>query len=124
MKHHPLRALIETLDAFDGEMESLRRDVHDGLHAAVFDEESLLHPVGSDGDRRAMMTDPQQHSAVTSILKYFEYDHLPEEQRIISAQVSAVAHAMAATLSGPELTAGLRKLLEAKDCFVRASLGR
>jgi hypothetical protein len=23
---------------------------------------------------------------------------------------------------GPELTAGLRKLLEAKDCFVRASL--
>lgn len=24
---------------------------------------------------------------------------------------------------GPELTAGLRKLLEAKDCFVRAALG-
>lgn len=23
---------------------------------------------------------------------------------------------------GPELTAGLRKLLEAKDCFVRAAL--
>lgn len=25
---------------------------------------------------------------------------------------------------GPELTAGLRKLLEAKDCFVRAALDR
>jgi hypothetical protein len=25
---------------------------------------------------------------------------------------------------GPELTAGLRKLLEAKDCFVRAKLDR
>lgn len=25
---------------------------------------------------------------------------------------------------GPELTAGLRKLLEAKDCFVRAALDK
>jgi hypothetical protein len=25
---------------------------------------------------------------------------------------------------GPELTVGLRKLLEAKDCFVRAALDR
>jgi hypothetical protein len=24
---------------------------------------------------------------------------------------------------GPELSAGLRKLLEAKDCFVRAAIG-
>lgn len=124
MRHHPLSAIAHALDAFDGEMESLRRDLHDGVRAAVFDEESLLHPVGSDGDRRTVVTDPQQHSAVTSILKYFEYDHLPEEQARISAHLGAVAHAMAATLSGPELTAGLRKLLEAKDCFVRASLGR
>ena len=29
---------------------------------------------------------------------------------------------MAVKLDGPELTAGLRKLLEAKDCFVRAAL--
>lgn len=29
---------------------------------------------------------------------------------------------VAQTPDGPELTAGLRKLLEAKDCFVRAAL--
>ena len=27
-------------------------------------------------------------------------------------------------LAGPEFSAGLRKLLEAKDCFVRAALDR
>ncbi|PRY56421.1 hypothetical protein B0I28_10970 [Glycomyces artemisiae] len=31
---------------------------------------------------------------------------------------------IAALPDGPELTAGLRKLLEAKDCFVRAALDR
>lgn len=31
-------------------------------------------------------------------------------------------HALACLPDGPELTAGLRKLLEAKDCFVRAAL--
>jgi hypothetical protein len=29
---------------------------------------------------------------------------------------------MASRLDGPELTVGLRKLLEAKDCMVRAAL--
>jgi hypothetical protein len=68
------------------------------------------------------MTDPQQHNAVTAILHYFAYDHLPPEQQRLSSRVHALAHEMAGQLSGPELTAGLRKLLEAKDCFVRASL--
>ena len=36
-----------------------------------------------------------------------------------------LAEAMVNALpDGPELTAGLRKLLEAKDCFVRAALDR
>lgn len=34
----------------------------------------------------------------------------------------ATSHEMADELEGPELTAGLRKLLEAKDCMVRAAL--
>lgn len=57
------------------------------------------------------------------ILKYFDYDHLPEPLRSISAPLCDLAEEMDQRLiSGPEKTAGLRKLLEAKDCFVRASL--
>jgi hypothetical protein len=64
-----------------------------------------------------------QHPGVTALLRYFEYDHLPTHLQIVSAPCHELAHDMAARLpQGPELTAGLRKLLEAKDCFVRAAL--
>jgi hypothetical protein len=36
--------------------------------------------------------------------------------------MAELADSLAGKLDGPELTAGLRKLLEAKDCFVRAAL--
>jgi len=56
------------------------------------------------------------------ILKFFTYSHLPPELQAISGPCGNLAKAMASTLSGPELEAGLRKLLEAKDCFVRAAV--
>lgn len=57
------------------------------------------------------------------ILQYFNYSHLPENVQIISKALCDVAYAMETSLSdGPEKTTGLRKLLEAKDCFVRAAL--
>ena len=64
-----------------------------------------------------------QHPGVVSLLRYFEYDHLPPKLAVVSGACHALAHDMAARLpQGPELTTGLRKLLEAKDCFVRAAL--
>lgn len=62
------------------------------------------------------------HPTTEAILKFFEYEHLPPALQEISKPISEMAHGMADKLEGPELTAGLRKLLEAKDCFVRAAL--
>jgi hypothetical protein len=58
------------------------------------------------------------------ILRYFAYDHLTSQGlRAISEQLARLALAMDAALAdGPEKSAGLRKLLEAKDCCVRAAL--
>lgn len=57
------------------------------------------------------------------ILKYFTFEHLSDEQKLISKPFSELAQLLEAKLpDGPEKSAGLRKLLEAKDCFVRASL--
>lgn len=65
---------------------------------------------------------PDSHR--TPILKHFKYDHLPPVLREVSEPVCLLAQKMDAELpDGPEKTAGLRKLLEAKDCFVRAKLG-
>lgn len=66
------------------------------------------------------MTDrPPRHD----LLRYFQYDHLPPHLQDIARPLAFVADQMVAKLKhSPEVTAGLRKLLEAKDCFVRAGL--
>lgn len=57
------------------------------------------------------------------IMIFFKFDDLPRELRQVSYEVSHLATTMDSLLNdGPEKTAGLRKLLEAKDCFVRARL--
>lgn len=47
-----------------------------------------------------------------------------EEQTVSRPCHDLAAQMIAALPDGPELTTGLRKLLEAKDCFVRAALDR
>lgn len=57
------------------------------------------------------------------ILQYFEYKHLSENLQKVSKPFHEIAHAMDLSVyDGPEKSAGLRKLLEAKDCMVRAAL--
>jgi hypothetical protein len=57
------------------------------------------------------------------ILQYFEYAHLRADLQEVSKPFCDLAHEMVATLPMcAELSAGLRKLLEAKDCAVRAKL--
>ena len=58
------------------------------------------------------------------IMKFFSFDHLPEGQlKVTSAMVFDLACKIEATVpDSAEKSAGLRKLLEAKDCFVRAVL--
>lgn len=59
----------------------------------------------------------------STVIKYFAYDHLPAKLQTVSEPVHKLAHIMEAELpDGPEKSAGMRKLLEAKDCFVRAAL--
>jgi hypothetical protein len=58
------------------------------------------------------------------IMKYFAYEHLPARLQEVSEPIARLAEAMDTALpDGAEKSAGLRKLLEAKDCFVRAKLG-
>lgn len=57
------------------------------------------------------------------IVEYFRYAHLPEKLQNISKPFSEIAQSILSTIpASPERSAGLRKLLEAKDCMVRAAL--
>lgn len=62
------------------------------------------------------------HPSTEALLEFFKFEHLPEHLQEVSKPICEMAHEVAKTLDGPELTAGLRKLLEAKDCLVRAKL--
>lgn len=57
------------------------------------------------------------------IMQFFVYEHLDEPLRSTSKAVGDLAREMEQTLpASAETSAGLRHLLEAKDCFVRAKL--
>lgn len=70
------------------------------------------------------------------ILKHFRYEHLPPKLQAVSKPFCDLARAVVGDERGmpagtsiefplpddDERAAGLRKLLEAKDCFVRAAL--
>lgn len=71
------------------------------------------------------------------LLQFFAYEHLPPHLQTVSKPFCELAHAIVkgdnvpesgtVTIGGglpsnPERTTALRKLLEAKDCAVRATL--
>jgi hypothetical protein len=63
------------------------------------------------------------HPATEALLQYFRYEHLLENLQAISKPIAELAEGLAyRPPQNPEVSARLRKLLEAKDCFVRAAL--
>jgi len=71
------------------------------------------HTVNADG----------RHPATQQLAKFFTFDHLPDDLFPPSRSCAELAQEMVNKLpDGPELTTGLRKLLEAKDSFVRAAI--
>lgn len=63
-----------------------------------------------------------RHPSVKHFEPLFAYAHLPAHLQPISKACSDMAASMVESVpDSPELSAGLRKLLEAKDCFVRGA---
>jgi hypothetical protein len=66
-----------------------------------------------------------RHPAVQDLMRFLTPNpNLPDRLKPIVGEFFGLACTMLALNSNdnPELTTGLRKLLEAKDCFVRAAL--
>lgn len=62
------------------------------------------------------------HPATAAILEFFDYGHLPPHLAAVSKPFADLAYKVAEDTEGAETTTCLRKLLEAKDCAVRATL--
>lgn len=69
------------------------------------------------------MTDQPTSPNTDRMMQFFAYAHLQPHLQAISKPFGDLAQHIVDTLPmNPERTAGLRKLLEAKDCAVRAQL--
>lgn len=65
----------------------------------------------------------KRHESTKELMAFFTYSYLPTELQHLSAPCFDLAMTMLHLLPDcRELTVGLRKLLEAKDCFVRAKV--
>ena len=65
----------------------------------------------------------ERSSSPNRMLTWFDGAHLADDLREVSDACADLAEAMDEKLAeGPEKTAGMRKLLEAKDCFIRARI--
>lgn len=65
----------------------------------------------------------ERMASLEPIAKFFAYDHLPDRLKAVSIPFARLAFEIIETLpSCAERTVALRKLLEAKDCGVRAAL--
>jgi hypothetical protein len=99
-----------------------KREVLDKLTAAHPDADevrirSVRAALDAEQQRRPETPQPDR------MLQFFTYTHLPPHLGQISAPFCTLAEQIVATLpSNPERTVALRKLLEAKDCAVRALL--
>lgn len=58
------------------------------------------------------------------LLQFFKFDHLPVGLQLISKPFGTLASMINGLPDNPEKTTAIRKLLEAKDCAVRATLYR
>ncbi len=67
----------------------------------------------------------QTSDTAEPIMQFFAFAHLPELLQVISKPFGELATKIVSELPrNPERTVALRKLLEAKDAAVRASIAR
>lgn len=101
------------------------------------DEHHTAYPPGTDEYIKAKVAEHFQnkenaaraavrhnrHPGTVHLLNLFEHGHLPPHLALISEKFEVLAHDLVIHLhDGPELSAGLRKLVEAKDCAVRQAV--
>ena len=97
-------------------------------HGSPDGETGLCHLPAAEAEKLADMLANASGLGATAaagpepILQFFAYAHLPEHLQAVSRPFGLMAARIMRLPRNPERTTALRKLLEAKDCAVRALL--
>ncbi len=107
----------QNTDKFKGFVQWLPKSEFERKYIVESDEK---HPKEDAPKDIPIAQDPLKQSP---IMQYFSYTHLPDKLQSVSKPIFELARQLDNSLNdGPEKSTGLRKLLEAKDCFVRQAL--
>ena len=102
------------------------RDGSGRYNGYALDTGNGIHFINTLEDAEQVLTLIQQQKEAkmaSPIMKHFAYAHLPEHLQKISMPFGVLAKLMDDELpDGEQKAIGLQKLLEAKDCMVRANL--
>ena len=102
-------------------LEKLVLKHKDAAEFRIRTAEGVAADVHSQAEQAASSTT----RAIDRMEQFFAYGHLPPHLQAVSEPFGKLATLICDTLPGnPERTVALRKLLEAKDCAVRALLYR
>ena len=86
----------------------------EGRFAVHSGQDLMIHEIQPEAEAR---------ESVEPILQFFTWQHLPDRLKVVSMPFGMMAQRLVETLPrNPERTVALRKLLEAKDCAVRAAM--
>jgi len=99
------------------------QSLHKRLEEAVSRADDLFIELRSIGlaVTEALEIVDKKPSSPSEIIRWFSYEHLPPHMQEISKPICEMAHKYDRVLPNcAEKSEGLRKLLEAKDCLVRA----
>ena len=100
----------------DEQIEEIARDIVVGKKHLTFRDGEVIINTTTNEETETM------HPSTQAIMVFFEYEHLPEHLQEVSKPFSILAAIVASGPSNDETRVALRKLLEAKDAAVRASL--
>lgn len=98
-----------------------------GVVPSAFDPECGLFICwccGTKGQIKIEKPEPAKGETVNNefLIQFFKFDHLPAHLQEVSRPFSELAEKILSLPRNQERTVALRKLLEAKDCAVRAQL--
>jgi hypothetical protein len=95
-----------------------------GMYLVAYGDENnyfSFSPADTFEEGNTRLVEQQPRENASPVLKYFAHAHLPPHLAAVSRPIGELAVTMDNYLpDGAEKSAGLRKLLEAKDCLVRA----
>lgn len=106
------------------------KGLHEGLHRhqveSLEQQEADSNPA-FDGKKKNIKTEQAEATAESKVtdrmMVWFECAHLPPDLQEVSRQFHALAKDICVFIQpGPERSVSLRKLLEAKDAAVRATV--